>query len=121
MRILLVEDEPMVRDLAALTLRSQGYAVEEAANGQEALNLLETADGAIDLLITDMVMPQMGGQVLADHCAARWPASKILFMSGYADPAGLQDILAVHRAEFLRKPFTPIDLTHTVQTLLERD
>ena len=85
--VLLVEDESLVRDLAADALRRHGYQVLTASTGPEALDLVEQALRPFDVLVTDVVMPQMGGQQLAEHLLLRQPTLKVLFISGYYRPA----------------------------------
>jgi CheY-like chemotaxis protein len=118
--ILLVEDALAVRALTARVLRGLGYTVLEAANGQEALGIVEKHSGPpIALLLTDVVMPHMGGLSLADQLAPRFPAMKIMLMSGYADLA-----FAAHGAldstlKLLSKPFTPDALARVVRGTLD--
>ncbi|HET9727585.1 MAG TPA: PAS domain-containing protein, partial [Gemmatimonadales bacterium] len=83
--VLLVEDEEAVRTLASRVLAEQGYAVHEARNGREALAVLERPDHGIDLVLTDVVMPDMGGVELADRVAAAHPDVRIVYMSGYSE------------------------------------
>jgi CheY-like chemotaxis protein len=120
--ILLVEDESEVRNLAALTLREQGYILLEAANGEEALRVAEEQVGIkLHLLITDVVMPQLGGKGLADRLSALHPDLKVLFMSGYADNliVHYNEILAPGIA-FLQKPFTLELLVRKVREVLDK-
>ena len=119
--ILLVEDEPAVRTLAARVLRSQGYHVLEAADGIEALRIAKEFTGpAIHLLLTDVVMPQMGGRALAQRLRALLPSVKTLFISGYTDEA------ITHRGEMepriylLQKPFSPATLAQKVREVLNK-
>jgi len=81
--VLVVEDEPAVRAMAARVLREQGYMVLEADNGADALEVLAAHHGPIDLLLADVVMPQMGGKTLAENLLPHRPDLKVLFMSGY--------------------------------------
>jgi two-component system, cell cycle sensor histidine kinase and response regulator CckA len=118
-QVLLVEDEPAVRQLIARVLRGQGYAVYESENGQEALQLVENGTLAqIDLLLTDLVMPVMGGRELAQRLAARLPTLKILFVSGYAADERLS-LDSFYAAAFLAKPFSPATLAQKVRELLD--
>jgi CheY-like chemotaxis protein len=118
--ILLVEDEPTVRALAARVLRAQGYRVLEAANGEEALRLVQEYIEPIHLLLTDVVMPQMGGKAVAEQLNALFPTVKVLFISGYADET------VVHRGglepgvEILQKPFSPAQLAQKVRAVLDK-
>ena len=117
--ILLVEDEPAVRVLAARVLRAQGYIVLEAENGDEALSIAQQRGRAImHLLLTDVVMPRMSGKMLAERMTALLPDLKVLFTSGYANDTiisqGPQPGIA-----FLQKPFTPATLARKVRDILD--
>jgi PAS domain S-box-containing protein len=119
--ILLVEDELPVRDLAAQVLRSQGYKVLEATNGEEGLLLAQEFMGKeIHLLLTDVVMPQMGGMELADRVKLLRPAIKVLFTSGYSDNVIVQNGVLLPGTAFLEKPFSPTTLLHKVREVLDR-
>jgi len=113
--ILLVEDEPAVRQLFALALTRAGYHVYEARNGQEAVKLFEQHGDSIDLVLTDMRMPYMGGAELAHQLRGRRRTLKLLCISGY--PGSLDQDLA---ADFLAKPFSRDDLLKKVRELLDR-
>jgi CheY-like chemotaxis protein len=118
--VLLVEDEPAVRSLAVRVLRQQGYAVLEATNGSEALQLLEAQPNiSIDLVLTDVVMPQMGGKTLVEQLRAKQPSMKILFMSGYPDRSFNQDGSIDLNINFLQKPFLPGTLARKIRDVLE--
>jgi two-component system, cell cycle sensor histidine kinase and response regulator CckA len=119
--ILLVEDEGAVRSFARRTLEAQGYTVLEAANGLEALRIAqEYGLERIDLVLTDVVMPQLGGIALVEQLRALRPDVKVLFMSGYAeDDASLFGQMR-QGAAFLPKPFTPAVLAQRVWDVLER-
>jgi signal transduction histidine kinase/CheY-like chemotaxis protein len=120
--ILLVEDEAAVRDLAARALRQQGYTVIEAADGREALRLAQRqTEKEIHLLLTDMVMPRMGGKELADQLKAVRPDLKVLFMSGYTDSTILRYGLLQPRMAFLQKPFSPQRLVRKVRDILDME
>ncbi|NUQ19708.1 MAG: response regulator, partial [Gemmatimonadaceae bacterium] len=116
--ILLVEDEPILRSLAERTLREHGYIVHGAENGLAALALARAMPGTIDLVITDVVMPEMSGPMLATRLAPLQPAVRVLYVSGYAD-----DTISSYRLEptaaFLGKPFTPISLAWKVREVLD--
>jgi PAS domain S-box-containing protein len=118
--ILLVEDEPMVRELGVLALSSLGYRVIEASNGVEALKRLEKLGAdAIALLVTDVVMPEMGGRELARHARALHPSMRILFSSGYTyDAIGRADLLE-QGTFFLPKPYTMAMLAEKIREVLE--
>ena len=118
--VLLVEDEPSVRGLAARVLRKQGYNVLEAVNGGEALQIADTYSGRIDLLLTDVVMPQVGGKELYDQLKPLRADLKVLFTSGYTETAIVQQGNLPPGVAFLQKPFSPIFLTHKVRELLDQ-
>lgn len=118
--ILVVEDEPGVRALVRDTLRSRGYRVLEANDGMEALLLVSQYRDAIDLLLTDIVMPQMGGRELAEHLLGQSPDLKVLFMSGYTDDEILKHGVVAARVEFIQKPFTPYALANRVRGVLDQ-
>jgi two-component system, cell cycle sensor histidine kinase and response regulator CckA len=117
--ILLVEDEEMVRVVASSSLRAKGYQVIEAANGQEALALAAAHRGPIHLLVTDVIMPLMGGVELAARLARTRPDTRVLYTSGYT-----QDPMVLHGAggaegTFLPKPYVGEVLTRRVRDLLD--
>ena len=119
-RILLVEDEPMLRDLAVQILKAQGYQVLVAQDGTEALQLSELDSGPIHLLLTDVVMPRMSGKELADQVQRHRPETKVMYMSGYTrDTRALEGMVDESRA-FLPKPFTMGSLTKTVRDALDQ-
>lgn len=113
--ILLVEDEPAVRQLFAQALVRAGYRVYEARNGQEAMKVFDQHGDSIDLLLTDMRMPYMGGAELAQHLRARRRTLKLLCVSGYQGAAA-----ADLKADFLAKPFSRDDLLAKVREVLDR-
>lgn len=113
--ILLVEDEPAVRQLFAQALIRAGYLVYEARNGQEAMKVFDEYGDTIDLLLTDMRMPYMGGAELAQHLRSRRRTLKLLCVSGYPGAADGQ-----LKAEFLAKPFSRDDLLAKVREVLDR-
>jgi len=117
--ILLAEDEASVRNLTARALRRLGYTVLEAANGEEALYLArEHSDQEIQLLFTDVVMPQMGGIVLAEQLRAMRPGIKVLYTSGYTDNAIVHHGVLDAGIAFLQKPFSPELLAAKVREVL---
>jgi signal transduction histidine kinase/CheY-like chemotaxis protein len=116
-RVLVVEDEPGLRRLVAEILTRRGYAVEVAADGLEALAALEAATTPPDLVLSDVVMPRLGGRALADEIANRGLRIPVLFMSGY--PAG-EELPEDEGHTFIGKPFTPDALVRKVRALLER-
>ena len=117
MRILIAEDESVVRDVVRVTLEMNGHEVFVAANGRDALDIVERDHERFDLVLTDVIMPQMGGKELAAHLVSRSPATKILFMSGYTDDGLMYGDLERGTA-FLEKPFTPDTLILSVNDLL---
>ncbi len=119
--ILLVEDEPLVLGFTSRILREQGYHVLEAGNGIEALKIAkEYSNGRIHLLLTDVVMPKMGGKELADQMLSLVQGIKILFTSGYTDNAAIQHGLLNPDMAFLEKPFTPFGLARKVREVMDR-
>ncbi len=117
--ILLVEDEQIVRNLARRVLIQQGYTVLDAPAGAEALALSDAHSGEIHLLLTDVVMPGIGGRELARRFAARRPDTRLLYLSGYSDDAILRHGLLDPGTFFLQKPFTPQALTNKVREVLD--
>jgi len=117
--ILVVEDEEVVRKVAVRILSKWGYTVLEASNGRQALELLEEQNAAPDLLVTDVIMPKMGGEKLAEEYRRRFPGAKIIFMSGYTDGAMQQNGLLMPGVELLEKPFTEPSLAQKVREVLD--
>jgi CheY-like chemotaxis protein len=117
--ILVAEDEPAVRNLVRYVLRQGGYAVIEAGSGPEALALAEKHAGIIDLLITDVMMPHMGGDRLAELLRARRPGLKVLFLSGYPDES-VAHCVPQDQSAFLQKPFSPHALAEMVRGIINR-
>jgi signal transduction histidine kinase len=117
--ILLVEDEEMIRKAAREILEVNGYLVLEASGGDEALMLGRAHQGRIQLLMTDVVMPQMNGRELAERLVRLRPELKVLYMSGYTDDAIIHHGVLGEGIAFLEKPFTAKALTHKVRELLD--
>jgi two-component system cell cycle sensor histidine kinase/response regulator CckA len=117
--VLLAEDEDSVRRLARRVLESQGYTVLEAINGTDALRLATDYAGVIDLLLSDVVMPETGGRLLAERLSAMRPEVEVLFMSGYTDDEILRRGLLERGQRLLQKPFTATALAHEVRSLLD--
>jgi len=113
--ILLVEDEDGLRSLNARGLRSRGYTVLEAANGIEALETLEEQSGEVDLVVSDVVMPEMDGPTLLKAMRERNPDLKIIFVSGYAEDAFARSLPENQQFSFLPKPFTLSQLVAQVK------
>ena len=117
--VMLVEDSQAVRFIARRTLEQQGYEVIEASSGRDALELAGSHDRRVDLLLTDVVMPEMSGRVLAEKFAAYQPNAKVLYMSGYTDDAVIRHGVLRAKTPFLQKPFTPIALAIRVREVLD--
>jgi two-component system cell cycle sensor histidine kinase/response regulator CckA len=113
--ILLVEDEEGLRSLNARGLRSRGYSVIEASNGVEAMEALELENGAVDLVVSDVVMPEMDGPTLLKTMRGRNPDLKIIFVSGYAEDAFEKSLPENQQFAFLPKPFTLSQLIAAVK------
>ena len=113
-----MEDEEMVRGLARRILEMSGYVVLEAGNGREGLALCEAHQGTIDLLLTDVVMPELGGRELAEAALKRRPGMKVVFMSGHTEDVILKEGIE-KGSYFLQKPFRPIDLAQKVREALD--
>ncbi len=118
--VLVVEDEASVRTLIHRKLSEAGYVVFVASGGNEALRLAREHRGELDLLITDVVMPDLGGRELAEQLRREHPALKVLFLSGYTDDMVLRHGLAQAEVAFLQKPFTMSALLAKVRAELER-
>jgi two-component system, cell cycle sensor histidine kinase and response regulator CckA len=118
--ILLAEDEESLRKLTHNTLERCGYTVLEAKDGREALEVSEHHVGTIDLLLTDMVMPGIGGRALAEEMIRRRPEIKLVFMSGYTGQAVGSLGPIEPGSDFLAKPFTRENLTRKVREALDR-
>ena len=119
--ILLTKDERDVREVAREFLESGGYTVIEARDGLEALGIVEKHQGAIDLLITDMVMPGMTGQELAARLKEQRPKLRMLYMSGYSERAAAESLRADPGVRLLAKPFSRSALLRTVHELLKKN
>ena len=113
--ILLVEDEEGLRALNARGLASRGYTVLEASNGVEAIEVLEQREGEIDLVVSDVVMPEMDGPTLLKEMRRRNPDLKMIFVSGYAEDAFEKNLPAGGQFAFLPKPFTLRQLVAAVK------
>jgi PAS domain S-box-containing protein len=117
--VLVVEDEAAVRSLARHVLESQGYRTIEAANGSDACTLVETLDRPIALVMTDVVMPTMGGAAFASWIREHRPLIPILFISGYTREAAVRGGVVEMGDNFLQKPFSPLELRMKVWQMLE--
>jgi CheY-like chemotaxis protein len=114
-----VEDQPEVRRLAADVLKTHGYRVIEASQGEEALAVVSRWEGPIHLLLTDVVMPIMDGPELADRLKSTRPETRVLFMSGYSENSIARRGLIDSGLAYLPKPFTPAGLTTKVRAVLD--
>ena len=117
--LLLAEDEPLVRGLAACCLRQAGYTVLEATTSPDAVRICDSHSGPIHLLLTDVIMPHLSGPALARQALERRPGLKVLFMSGHTDDAVLRRGIREEGVFFLQKPFTPDSLARKVRDLLD--
>jgi PAS domain S-box-containing protein len=118
--ILLAEDETGVRMLASMALKARGYSVLEARDGREALKIAETYQGPIHLLLTDVVMPNLGGRQLAEQVAKLRPDTLVLYMSGYTDDAVVRHGVLQSNVCFMQKPFTPDSLSRKVREVIDQ-
>jgi CheY-like chemotaxis protein len=120
--ILLVEDDPALRQMAATLLERLGYTLLTAGNGLEALNVThQQTTGRIDLLFTDVVMPHMSGKELADRVRSLYPQTKILFTSAYTENAFSHQGVLQPGIALLQKPFTPSALAAKVREVLDSE
>ncbi len=117
--VLLAEDEDSVRTVAAAVLERHGYTVLAAADGEAAWTLAQSFPGRIDLLLTDAVMPRMGGRELAERVIVSRPGIRVLFASGYTDDPTLLHGIATDELSFMQKPFTSLVLLRRVRSVLD--
>ncbi len=118
--ILLAEDETVLLKLTGHVLRSYGYTVLEAARGHEAIRISAQHQGPIHLLISDVVMPELGGPQLALRIASLRPGIKTLFLSGYTDDTVVRHGVLHAEVAFLQKPFSPTMLAQKVREVLDQ-
>ena len=118
-RILVVEDEEMVRHMACRALEDFGYTVLEASDGQAALERLDSPEGSVDLVLCDVVMPGMSGPTFGAAVAGRAPPIPIIYMSGYPSQDVARRQLLSEDAAFIQKPFRPEDLAAKVRGVLD--
>ncbi len=119
--LLLVEDEDAVRDLFCVTLESFGYTVLSAPNARAAIEMLEQHKSRIQLLVTDLMMPEMGGRELSKIVRNSVPTLPVLFISGYFDDTLMQEGARNGRDAFLPKPFSPLHLARKVRAVLDEN
>jgi CheY-like chemotaxis protein len=117
-RVLVAEDDPLVRGMLERVLVDLGYAVRTARHGQEALDLALGSSEPFDLVVTDVRMPKMGGPELGRRLEERWPGIPVLYVSGYDVEAATAGDTAHRRRAFLRKPFDPDELAVRIAHLL---
>ncbi len=117
--ILIVEDDDSLRKLLQRTLQQHGYSVLEAENGEDALRVSKAYGGPIDLLITDVVMPRMGGKETAERLQPLYPRMKVLYTSGYTDNTIVHHGVLATGLNFLQKPFSPVTLARKVIEILD--
>ena len=117
-RILIVEDDPLVREMARRSLAEAGYDVMEAANGQIALDLF-SRDARVDAVLTDLAMPGIGGRELARRLRESRPSLPVVFMSGYTDDVVLRRGLLESGVPFLEKPLSPVKLAQKMRQVLD--
>ena len=116
-RILVVEDDELVREFAVRLIKSLGYAVVSAADGMEAMRIVEEIS-TVDLLFTDIVMPGVDGIILADMVKQRRPTLKILYTTGYRDIARAKSEAGILHGRILEKPYRPAELETEIRRLL---
>ena len=119
-RVLLVEDEDVVRSFAVRALKSRGYEVLEASSGVEALEVMAACNGEVDIVVSDVVMPEMDGPTLLKELRAKNPEIKIIFVSGYPNEAFKQQLDENEAFAFLPKPFSLPQLAAKVKEELGR-
>lgn len=117
--ILLVEDDEGVRGLALRSLRMHGYKVLTAIDGKVALQVVDSHKGPLDLVLSDVVMPNLGGPEMAKLLRSRYPDLKLLFMSGYTDDAVIRHGLLDAEVSFIQKPYTPTALARKIRQVLD--
>jgi CheY-like chemotaxis protein len=118
--VLVAEDDPSVRLLARLALQRSGYKVLEAGNPQEAILIARDYADPIDLLVSDVIMPESTGAPLIERLRSARPGLRVLFMSGYTDDAILHHGVLEEGMPFLAKPFTPHALAQKVREVLDQ-
>jgi len=119
--ILVVDDDSAVRRVAARMLRAFGFNVLEAHGGTAAISVSSAHDGAIDLLLTDIVLPGMNGVQLATRIADQRPGVAVVFMSGYPEVDAVRYGVLAPNYPFIHKPFTADDLVQAVEAAIPRD
>jgi CheY-like chemotaxis protein len=119
--IFLVEDDVDVRTVTKAALEHFGYRVVTAADGNEAIRILSECNGKVDLLITDIVMPGLGGKALAESLLEKEPALPVIFISGYTSEVGVKEMVEFDECHsFIQKPFQIIDLAQKIREMLDQ-
>ena len=116
--VLIVEDDPAIREISAKILKRFGYTVLSAEGGDEARQICECHDGTIHVLLSDVVMPGMNGPMVAAMLTRMRPGLKVVFMSGYGTNDIARHGVMAHEVPFLQKPFTPERLANTISEVL---
>jgi PAS domain S-box-containing protein len=119
--VLIAEDEASVRNMITRTLQNQGYKIVSTIDGEDAKNQLDKLNGEIDLVITDVIMPKMGGKQLSEYINTRYPHIKVLFMSGYSENSVIKHGNVENDISFIQKPFTIKALLKKVRYILDFD
>ncbi|MFH0765877.1 MAG: response regulator, partial [Calditrichota bacterium] len=118
--VLVVEDEDAVREMAVRVLKMHGYRVVEARNGKDALELCQEMNRPFDIVVTDVVMPIMGGAELISQLQKLWKSVKYLYMSGYTSNVVVHDSILAEGVPYLQKPFRPLTLVRKVRDILDK-
>ncbi len=118
---MIVEDDEGLRKFAQNALEQHGYKVLDAENGEDALRVSKAHEGPIDLMITDVVMPKMGGREAADRLQPLYPQMKVIYMSGYTNNAIVEHGVLAPGLNFLQKPFSPEGLARKVREVLKSE
>ncbi|MDZ7724456.1 MAG: response regulator [candidate division KSB1 bacterium] len=119
--ILIVEDEQAIRNIAKSSLQKFGYTTLTAADAEEALSVYANAAQKIDVLLTDVVMPNVSGKELADQLAVKQPDLVIIFMSGYTDDTIGKEGVLTENINFIQKPFSPASLAEKLRDILDHN
>jgi CheY-like chemotaxis protein len=117
--VMVVEDDDAVRHYTEAVLRAAGYDVLTAANGSEALDLARTTPHPVHLLMSDVVMPVLGGHALAEQFRAVHPEARVLFTSGYTPEAVSRRGVAIPASQFIQKPYAPAALCRKIRSVLD--